>query len=300
MRIVKLGTVNFWRHRWLTLGATLLMTLTLTMITVFLILTFLANDTAKAIRDKIDLAIYFRDDAVTDDQIISFSQEIEAIPEVTEINFVSKEMALEIFGRLPLNEKIKAPITQENNPLPRSLEIKTTNPNNLDSTIDTIIKTDDQNLICSDCVSYSKNRENVQKISLITRLVQKAGLMLSIFFILIAIFNVYNIIRISIRARSDEIEIMRFVGASTGFVQGPFIVEGALFGVIATIFTTIFILIIAKLSSPYIDGTFAVLDLNLFKYVSTKIVLLVIIQLMIGVLIGMMVSLISVRKYLKI
>ena len=173
------------------------------------------------------------------------------------------------------------------------------NPDNIQSLVETIAVEDSQKIVCDECVSYSKNKETVDRLLSITRFIQRAGLFLSLFFGLIAVFNVMNIIRITIGARSDEIEIMRYVGASNAFVRGPFIVEGILYGVLGTIFTTIFLLIIAKFVSPSVDTVFANFGVNFFQLILVNLWTLIGIQIAIGVLLGVIVSSISVRRFLK-
>ncbi|KKU92114.1 MAG: Cell division protein [Microgenomates group bacterium GW2011_GWA1_48_10] len=298
-RIVKLGYTNFWRNRWLTLGATLLMTLTLIMISVSLVLSLIVQDLATTIRSKIDLTIYFRDDAVLDSDITALGDRIKLQNGVAEVTFTDKRAALTIWNRLPINENIKRPVGESYNPLPRSLQIRSENPDNIQGLVSTIATQDSQKIICNECVSYSKNKETVDRLLSITRFVQKAGLFLSLFFGIIAVFNVMNIIRITINARADEIEIMRYVGASNAFVRGPFIVEGILYGVLGTIFTTIFLLLIAYLVSGSINTVFVSFGVDFFQLIIVNLWTLIGIQLAIGVLLGVIVSSISVRRFLK-
>ena len=128
LRIFRLGYQNFWRNRWLTIGATLLMTLTLTMISVSLLFSFIVRDTAEVIRSKIDVTIYFRDDTVTDSKILALGDRIKEQSEVNGVSFIDKTKALEIWQRLPINEDIKKPVTDTNNPLPRSLLVDANSP----------------------------------------------------------------------------------------------------------------------------------------------------------------------------
>jgi cell division transport system permease protein len=298
-RIIKLGYTNFWRNRWLTLGATLLMTLTLIMISVSLVLSLIVRDLATTIRSKIDLTIYFRDDAVPDSDITTLGERIRLQNGVAEVTFTNKAAALSIWNRLPINDNIKRPVGESYNPLPRSLQIRTTDPDNIQGLVSTIATQDSQKIICNECVSYSKNKETVDRLLSITKFVQRAGLFLSLFFGIIAVFNVMNIIRITINARSDEIEIMRYVGASNAFVRGPFIVEGILYGVLGTLFTTIFLLLIAYLVSSSINSVFASFGVDFFQLIIVNLWTLIGIQLAIGVLLGVIVSSISVRRFLK-
>jgi cell division transport system permease protein len=298
-RILKLGYVNFWRNRWLTLGATLLMTLTLIMISVTFLFSFIVRDTAEIIRSKIDVTIYFRDDQVSDDEIRALAEKINTDQDVQAINFIDKEKALEIWQRLPINEVIKKPVSAENNPLPRSIQVDTADPEMIQGVVDRIAQLDTENLVCDECVSYSKNKDTVDQLVALTRFIQRTGLFLSILFGVIAIFNVLNIIRITITARSDEIEIMRYVGASNAFVRGPFIIEGIFYGVLGTIITTGSIILISRLINPYINIAFSVLGIDFQQYVLSQIWTLVSIQLLIGVFLGILVSTVSIRRYLK-
>jgi len=298
-RIIRLGYNNFWRNRWLTLGATLLMTLTLTMISVSLVLSLVVRDTAATIRSKIDVEIYFRDDSVEDGRILALAKRIEAQPNIAQTNFIDKQEALSIWGRLPINESIKKPITTAYNPLPRSLQVKAKDPDDIQGAVNAIEQADREQLICSECVSYGKNKEAVDKLISITRIVQRTGIFLSIFFGVIAVFNVLNIIRITIIARADEIEIMRYVGASNAFIRGPFIIEGILYGVLGTVITTLFLVIITKIVAPYTLAAFSVLGIDFYRLVVSNLGFLISLQLIIGVVLGVVVSSVSIRRYLK-
>lgn len=303
-RIIRLGLVNFWRNRWLTLGATLLMTLTLTMISVSVLMTYLLHDTATAVGSKIDLTIYFRDDTIVDQKIIDLGDRINKLPNVVAVHFTDKAEALRIWGRLPINDNIKKPVTADNNPLPRSLEINTTSPDNIQGVVDGVATVDKDKIICDECVSYAKNKDTVDRLISVTKFVQRAGLFASLFFGIIAIFNVMNIIRITIMARSDEIEIMRYVGASNAFVRGPFIIEGILYGLFGTVITTAFLLLTARAISSYVGDTalsfLQLVNIDIYQYVVSHILYLVLIELGVGVVLGVIVSIFSIRRYLKV
>lgn len=305
LRVIRLGYHNFWRNRWLTFGATLLMTLTLVMISASLLITYVIGDASNVIRDKISVTAYFRDDSVPDDKILALSERISAATNVESVDFVSKEEALGIFQRLPsINQDVKDPVTSEFNPLPRSLEVKTNDVEKLVELQVTIEAADTENLICADCLSLTRNQEIVDRIVSGTKAFQQAGWVLSIFFGVIALFNIYNIIRITITARSDEIEIMRYVGASNAFVRGPFIVEGILYGFFATIITTVALPLMAKIFSltgagKEIGGAFALLGTNMFDYVLGHMGVLIAVQISIGLVLGVLVSVLSIRRFLR-
>jgi len=299
LRIIKLGYKNFVRNRGLTLGATLLMTQTLMMVSVALIVTLLIRDTVETFRSKIDVAVFFRDDAVTDAKIQDLISRIKTDSNVKSIEFYDKNKALAIFGGLALDESIKKPISQDNNPLPRSVQIKTSNPEQLQAFADNLKTSDTDNIICDSCIHL--NKDFVSSFTQVTKSIQQAAIALSIFFGIIAIFNVLNIIQITINARRDEIEIMRYVGASNAFVRGPFIVEGILYGIFSAILTTIFLYFAPMLvtNRPDMQDIFGKFGVNIVSYIPEHLVLLICVQLIIGIVIGASVSIFSVRKFLK-
>ncbi|OGD60930.1 hypothetical protein A3A71_03440 [Candidatus Berkelbacteria bacterium RIFCSPLOWO2_01_FULL_50_28] len=304
-RIIRLGLKNFWRNNWLTLGATLLMTLTLTMVSVSLLVTFVIKDTATLIREKINLTIFFRIDKVPDQKIIALGEKIKTLDGVASVNFTDKTAALAIFHRLPnVNDNIKKQIGTENNYLPRSLEVGSSDVDNLPNLALQIGAIDKGKLICSDCISYKQNKEIVDQLIRGTRALQQIGWMLSLFFGIIAIFNVSNIVRLTVAARSDEIEIMRFVGASNAFIRGPFVVEGIAYGLLGTVLTLLALpALVMAISALGVGGeigqAFTVLGVDIKGYVLNHLPILLATQLGLGLGLGVIVSLVSIRRYLR-
>lgn len=306
-RVIKLGWANFWRNRSLTIGATLLMMLTLLMIGLSLLISYTVRDTSEIVRSRIGLTIFFREDSLSSEKINQLSSRIQTLKGVESITFVSKEDALGVFNRLKINEDIKKPLGSQFNPLPRSLEIKLNDVSNIEEVVADIEQQDSEKIICSDCLSYKKNKDVVEKLVTGTRLAQQIGWLLSILFGLIAIFNVSNIIRITINARADELEIMRYVGASNWFVRGPFMVEGVICGVLGTLGASAILYIGAKLLTPYWEASqqnsasaiLSFMGVSLDQYMISNLGMIILVQLTVGVVVGLLVSYMSVRRYLR-
>ena len=83
-RIFKLGLINFWRNRWLSLAATLVMTVTLLIISMFVIMTLVIDKTTDSIRSKMDISVYFND-SVSVDQIVDLQRQIASRADVKEV-----------------------------------------------------------------------------------------------------------------------------------------------------------------------------------------------------------------------
>ena len=297
-RISKLGLINFWRNRWLSLASTLVMTLTLLIISLFVILLIIIGAATDRIKAKMDITVYFKDSAQTE-EISDIQQKLAARGDVKEVRYISKEEALAIWNERQKNQRIKELVTPEENPLPRSLAIKAIDPENLKNVADYLSGEDYSSTIHK--ISYEENKQIIDKLLAITSFVQKMGAVLSIIFIIISILVILNTIRLTIFTRKEEIEIMRLVGASDRFIRFPFIVEGVLYGFLACLLALILMWLMLMFLSPLTTKYLGeVVTENMKHFFTSHIWLIFLLQLGVGILIGIGCSLFSIRKYLKI
>lgn len=297
-RIFKLGLTNFWRNRWLSLAATLVMTLTLLVVSIFVMMTIVINQTTASIREKMDISVYFNDSVPTE-QVIDLQQQMAGRSDVKEVKYVSKEEALEIFKTQQEGKKVANLIDPNANPLPRSLEIKANKAEDLDAIAGYLNQ--DQFKSMFQNISYQENKNVIQKLIGFTNFIKKIGWISSIIFVLVAIMVILNTIRLTILTRKDEIEIMRLVGASDSFIKMPFVLEGIFYGFLATIFSTILLrigmLILSPMMDKYLGISFSAKMTGLF---SGNFLAIIGLELVVGIVIGVGCSLISMRKYLKV
>ncbi|AKM82498.1 TPA: ABC transporter permease [Candidatus Berkelbacteria bacterium] len=297
-RIFKLGITNFWRNRWLSLAATLVMTLTLLIISIFAMMTLVISKTTDSIRDKMDITVYFNDSA-TVDQIVSFQHQIAARTDVKEVRYISKEEALVSFKNQQAGKKVADLIDPNENPLPRSLEVKANQAESLDQ-IATFLGQETFTPMVH-VISYQENRVVINRLIGFTTFLKKVGWLFSGVFVLISILVILNTIRLTILTRKNEIEIMRLVGANDNFIKVPFIIEGLLYGIIATIISTMFLKIGMQIITPmmnqYLGMDFSNQMTNFF---SGNFLSIFGMEILVGIAIGIGCSLISIRKYLKV
>lgn len=296
-RIIKLGFTNFWRNGWLSLAATFIMTLTLLTISVFLIFNLVINTTTDAIKKKIDLSIYFTDEA-TDFQINDLQIVLKGRPDVKEVIYLDKNEAFKRWQEMQKNEKIKDLVTEENNPLPRSIEVKTTNPESLEQVANFVSSDTYKSFIRK--ISYQENKQIIEKLINITNFSRKIGLTLSIIFLVVSILVIFNTIRLTIYTRTTEIEIMRLVGANDSFIRTPFLIEGMLYGIFATIVSLFLIWLGLHLVSPVITRYLGDVNLNLEGFFLENLPWIAIMELVAAILISVICSWISIRKNLKV
>ncbi len=296
-RIVKLGLTNFWRNRWLSFAATLIMTLTLLIISTFVILTIVIDKTTTSIRERMDISVYFQDSA-SNEQIVGLQRQLAARNDVKEVQYISKDEALERFREQQQGKKVSEFINPEENPLPRSLEIKATAAENLEAINQFINQTQFKPIIHN--ISYQENKKIIDRLIAITSFLKEIGWLLSGVFVLISILVIMNTIRLTIFTRKDEIEIMRLVGANDSFVRVPFLIEGLLYGVLATALAMalvwVGIAIIAPRTEQYLG---LAVSSQMVHFFVSHFWLMLFLELVVGMTIGIMCSLISIRKHLR-
>lgn len=298
-RITKLGLTNFWRNRWLSLASTLVMTLTLLIISIFAVMTIVINKTTDRIKAKMDITVYFKDSATTD-EISNLQQQLAGRADVQEVRYISKEEALQIWQEQQKNQRIRELVTSSENPLPRSLAVKAVDPVYLNAVAEYLLTEDFQPIIHK--ISYEENKAVIDKLLAITSFIKKMGWLFSIVFIIVSVLVILNTIRLAIFTRKDEVEIMRLVGASDRFIKVPFIVEGGLYGLGACLLAMILMwsgiyFLISPLTTQYLGVE---VTANMKQFFLDKLALVLLLQFLVGVLVGIGCSLFSIRKYLKV
>lgn len=140
MRIFSYGLRNFWRNAWLSSAATAVMTVTLLIIITTFTAQLIANDTIAALRQKISVIVYLKDDADLA-QVTRFAKELKAVPDVTSVAYTSKEQAQANFSAQNQTQLINLEVLGEigTNPFPASLSVKTNDPSKI-NLIEAVIK----------------------------------------------------------------------------------------------------------------------------------------------------------------
>lgn len=300
-RIVKSGLQNLVRNLTLAIAAIAVMVITLTIILSSLITSATFNNTIDQITDKIDISVYLKDDVAAQKREDVIKQ-FEDLGNVKSVQYVSKEQALEDYKKANQDKPdLLAAISQTDNPLPASLRIKPNDPNKIEE-IRTFIESPDIKALQSDATSYSGERkEAIDNITKATRFFQRAGVVGVVVFAIVSMLIIFNTIRMAIFNRRDELQIMRLLGASTWFIRGPFVVETVAYGVIASVLSvTICHFLFVVSSSTLGASSFGLLDINFAStYFKDNFWLILTGQIIIGILIGAVSSVIATQRYLK-
>jgi cell division transport system permease protein len=301
VRIFKAGMQNFIRNATLAVAAIAVMVITLSIILFSIIANATFSNTISQINDKIDISVYLKD-SVTEDQKNNLIRELEAIPNVKSVSYLSKEDALEAYKEQNKdNLDLLLAISQADNPLPATVQIKPRDPNKI-SDIQAYLDRPEVRELQSDETSYSGDRRTaLDNITSATQFMRQAGLVGVVVFAMVSMLIIFNTIRMAIFNRRDELQIMRLLGASTAYIRGPFIVETVLYGVVSAVVSIVLCNLIFSVASSAFQATnFGLLDIGFASdYFAENFWLILLGQLSAGILIGAVSSTIATRRYLK-
>jgi cell division transport system permease protein len=296
-RTLKSGFQNFWRNGSLTVAAVSILTLALLIISIIIVLSISANLGLKYIQDKIDIRVYFKSD-VEESRILAFRSEVQGYKEVKSAEYISKNRALDEFKIANANKPdiLKAIEAVETNPLLASVNIKAVDPEQYEKIARAVESSVYREDIAS--VNYQQYKLVIDRFNTTIKTIRKTGTLLFVLFSLIAILITFNVIRMTIYNHGTEIEIMRLVGASNNFIRLPFVFEGVIYGIFAAVIAIILLFPIVKVVTPYVVGSayVKIIQADFVKY----FVLIFIAQLFLGALLGVISSLLAIRRYLKI
>ena len=295
-RTFKSGFQHFRRNGWLSFAVISIISLTLLIISTLIVLSIAANLVIRSVQDKVDISVYFKSDT-EESKIMDFRSTVLQYKEVKSADYISKNRALDEFKAKNADNPV---IMQSidaigDNPLNASVNIKAVTPDKYD-----IIATAVQNSAFKDDISrinYAKNKIVIERLNNILSTTRNVGAMLATLFSLIAVLITFNAIRITIYAHRQEIEIMRLVGASNPYIRMPFIFEGIIYGTISAVVVMIFLIPLIKFVAPYLGGAVSVQEVQA-NFIH-NLWLIFLIQLVTGVALGTISSLIAIRRYLK-
>ena len=278
---------GFWRNAAMSLAATATMTLMLLLLASFWIVQagFLAS--LSYVEDKVGVVADLKPD-IKDKDLVDLQTRLAAMPEVRSLEYVSKEEALRRYRdeRTAQGQPDLTPFLPDN-PLPASLEVKLRHPEDY-KTIATILGAEP-------LVAAVQNIEDTtQRLTTLTNFLRTFGVLLLAVIGSIVLFIVINTIRLAVLGRSEEIEVMRLVGASDAFIRWPFVFEGALVGLFGAAISLAVLLGAAEPLSRFMVGFFSILPINVGS-ISRDVTILV---LGAGTGLGVLGAWVSVRTYL--
>lgn len=284
------------------MGFTAITTVAITLFIVgfFAIIVYDIQGIMSSIKSQVELRVYLKDE-ISEELKEYIEQEIISWEETESVEYVSKDLALERFKKQMEGSDILKEIEGNPNPLPASFDITLNNPEKIDQVELRFYDKDGNFIEGVDDVIYE--RKVVKPLFSITAIIGTIAFLIIIALLLAAIVLIFNTIRLSIYARRKEIEVMKLVGATNWFVRIPFLFEGFFEGFTGSIISIILLYFIGNFL--LIKGERAIVDVMQIKELaivgSGNVMLYVYVGvLVLGGLIGILSSIIALRRYVKV
>jgi cell division transport system permease protein len=281
-----------------TFGAVATIFLSLLVIGVFIVFSLIVDQVAKSVESQVSISIFLADEAKESD-VNTLKGYAESLAPVSKVTYVDKETALERFKEMSSNTEIANQL--DGNPLPASFEIELANPEKVQEVVDSIMAQAVYGQVIenpndpTDSIRYGQ--QIVNQLFAFTDIIRLVCVALVVMLIFVALVFINNTIRLAILARRKEIAIMRLVGASNGFIRGPFLMEGALQAVIGAGLAVFCISLLASILLPQLSSFLTWLPIDAASMQLWRVYLLL---LGAGLIIGLFGSAWAMRRYLKI
>lgn len=290
---------HFFRNWTTSFGAVITIFLSLFIIGLFIVGSALVTSAIGTIEDTVTINVFISDDA-TDDEVQAFQEKLESWQNVQSVNFKSKEDALEEYRNMSSSADSTIAALDGENPLPRSYEVVMEDSSQVEDMANRIKEDTDfqamaDNGDVDESVQYSQ--EMVGRLFQVTGYIRIACIVLVALLTFIAFIFINNTIRLSITARRREIAIMRLVGASNGFIRGPFVTEGVLQALLGALLSIGVLELVRNFLMPRVMNMVSwwQFDIPLEVYLMTYGALI-----LVGLVIGLFGSAIAMRRYLKV
>jgi cell division transport system permease protein len=295
---IKGGFTNLIRSFWISATAITVLTVSLCTVALVASLSTVVGFALRRLDNFIDINAYYAStvDVSTRDKSI---EEIKQISEVKEVRFISKEEAESTLKSKGLGKSIDT--LKKNNTttiLLDSIQIRPKSAENYIKIVD-ILNSDKYKSIWDKNQVESKV-DAINNLQRIYRWSNYGFIILVIFFGLVSILVMINILRITIYHRKNEIEIMRLVGATNGYIRGPFVFEGALYNIIASLIVAIIFIPGIALLIPWIESYLKITTSSYTQALLFQLYLSIFGTIIIGTVVGVITAYFATKRYLKL
>ena len=288
---LKQAVRQIWRNKVMSIASMFSITAMLLILGLFFMLTVNVNMATEGIKDQFNtVEVYLLDDT-NDSKALKMENSIAAMEEVESVTFISKDQAMEDFkDRFGENSYLLDGLSE--NPLPNSLRVALSDLEKGEMVAEVC-----KNMEGVEDVRYYATEVN--KVLKITSAIQKGALVIVAFLIIVSIVVVSNTIKITVEARKNEIAIMKYIGATSWFIRGPMLTEGVIIGIVSAVISfAISSVVYAKFVNAFGEQILMLASTELVDtlYMTSTLAWIFI---ALGVSIGAVGSIISMRRYLK-
>jgi cell division transport system permease protein len=285
------AVVELWRNRLVNLISIATIAVSLFILGIFLSISANLNELMEGWASRVQLTLYLEPEATSEEEE-TLRRLLAGSPEVESFDYVSKEAAVSRF-RSYFPELEALPDLLDTNPLPASFEVDVAAAYRAPEQVRAFAR----RLGSVSGVSEADyDLLWIERLSSIIELSRVLGLAVGAALVLASVFTIFNVIKLTVYGRQDEIGIMRLVGATHAYIRGPFLVEGILQGGLGGLLALVFLYLSHEFLLREALRSFQLLPAaDWLHFVPPSRWLLIVVG---GMLVGLLGSLLSVRKFL--
>lgn len=300
-RITNTGVKNFTRNTFVSLASVLTMIVMLFVIAGTYFVNALLVDTLATLQGKVDVNVYFTPET-TEAPVLELQADLERLSEVKEVEYISRGEVLDRFIEQNQNNQATLNALQElggENPFGATLTIRAQETSQYESIAEfldvyTSNSTTSQYI---ERINYFDNKKAIETLDQLITGAKVAGVFVSGLFIALALFITLNTLRLAIYISKDEIHVMNMVGASRSYISGPFMVTGALYGLVAALIVMLLLWPLTLILTNEVQAFFV--DVDFYQYYVKDFFVLFGGLVLVGVVVGALASIFAVKKYVK-
>lgn len=292
-RAFRLAWKNFYRDSGLSFVSVFVLMVVITLSVSLFLVSGVAEIIIKDIEEKADITIDF-DLAIPEERIFEIKEELDYEFDVASIEYISRDDAKTNFiQRFGDRAAVMESLEEVGNPFPASLNIKAEDPYTYRQ-IAVFLEENHRETVYN--IDFYHREEVIAGIFEITQNIRKGGIIMGFILAIIAILLVYNTIKLAIYGLREEIKVMRLVGSSNLFIRSSFIIQGSILGFVAAISSFLLLFLIGFFIPQSYNIT---LEVNLHQYFLEMLPVVILMQFVIGFLLGIFSSLTATGRYLK-
>lgn len=289
--LIKEGFDNLKKHGSKTFSTTLIICATMLVLGIFIILFENVNVNVNTVRVEQGLQAFIEDSA-TDTEIEYMKDEIELIDGVKSVEYLDKDMAYQDAKEIFKGQEYMIEGVENLKIFPASFIVKFNSLEDWSKVKESLQKIDG-------IYKVKDNQTTIEAIITLSKIANVFLLGVGSVMLIVSIFIISNTIKLAVYSNQREIFIMRYIGATNKFIKKPFVVEGAIIGIVSAVISFILIslaYVIAYTRLPKIGSSLGVFGFLPYSTLWYKILA---IYVVVGLFIGVFGSAISIKKYLK-
>ena len=285
------GFRNVLKNKKSTAASLMIMCATMFVFGIFFLIGQNVQNVIKQVEEQQAMQVFIKPDA-TEQEITDLGTKIREIEYVNKAEYVTKEDALNTVKTwLKDSQGLLEPYAK-NNPFKASYVVTLTD-------LSKIQEAESKIAILEQVNNITVRNETINRLLDIANGVKTVSAVILVLLIFISIFIIANTIKLTVHARRKEISIMKYVGATNGFIRWPFMVEGIIIGVVSAMFSVLVLGLAYNYITGRATGMAQTIQINLLQF-SDTFSLLILIYLVLGIGIGTIGSAISMKKYLEV